>query len=126
MCGQYDWVLLMVAPQGACSFVASEISILPSWGLVSSFPLWVPLVVLSLPQAFYRRRAPHRRCTHPGWLRPPASPVGVVCWVPLGNGEAACVTPSATRSNCFELKVRRASLVTQLVKNLLAMQETWV
>ena len=24
VCGQYDWVLLMVAPQGACSFVASE------------------------------------------------------------------------------------------------------
>ena len=24
VCGQYDWVLLMVAPQGACSFMASE------------------------------------------------------------------------------------------------------
>ena len=36
------------------------------------------------------------------------------------------MTPSATRSNCFELKVRRASLVTQLVKNLPAMWETWV
>ena len=24
MCGQYDWVLLMVTPQGAFSFVASE------------------------------------------------------------------------------------------------------
>ena len=24
VCGQYDWVLLIVVPQGACSFVASE------------------------------------------------------------------------------------------------------
>ena len=24
VCGQYDWVSLMVTPQGACSFVASE------------------------------------------------------------------------------------------------------